>query len=165
MTSGEIAAASTVSFEMPAPDDERGLIQPGEPHRVSIPHAQRPLDLPAGLFTLVDVDRSRATRVMATPSLEYLDVPATVDLLHLIEVRANAAGWDAVQTPNYTVLGQELPKRRGDMILGEWDIEGWKAEMRVRAALKPGSEEAKLAGLPGGGFLTTLIVWDPVTLR
>ena len=52
MTMGEIAAASTAKFELPRPDDERGRIQPEDPHIVDIRRPDHTIRTPPGDYTV-----------------------------------------------------------------------------------------------------------------
>ena len=75
------------------------------------------------------------------------------------------AKWEWWELPNYDVLAEELPKHDGEVRLGEWKLGSWTATLYVHQCLEAGSVEAKIAGMEGGGFLTTLVVCDEQLLR
>lgn len=159
MTMGEIAAASTAKFDMPRPDDEKGIIQPADAHRVEIKHPRSGIAVPAGLFTVVDVLKGMAYRVTATPQLDYLNLQDTIDLVRLIVDGFDRAGWEAIETPIFDALPIGLPQKT-NVVLGEWKLDSWGAELRAKQALEVGSDAARYAGFPEGGWLNTLVVWD-----
>jgi hypothetical protein len=164
MTARDIERASTIDFKLPADDNERGVIQPPDPCRVQIVHPEHGFEVPPGRFTIVDCDRGRAWRITATPCLEYLGLDDTIELVRTIAEAVEKARWEWLQSPDYDVLPAELPKREGESMLGEWKLGDWVCELSVYQALEVGSDEARIANMPGGGWLTTVIVWDP-TLR
>jgi hypothetical protein len=160
MSIRDIAHLSTARFKLPREDDDRGTAQPRGPCRVAIHHPQHGFEVPAGEFTIVDFVKGIATQVTATPQLDYSTVEQTVALLRLITDRITEAGWQPIETPIFEVLATELPKHQGRLHLGEWKLGSWTAELRVHQHLEAGSESAKIVGMPDGGFLTTLVVWD-----
>ena len=160
MTIKEIVERSTARFEAPREDDERGRAQPEGPTRVLIYHPEHGFEVPAGRFTIVDTSKGIAWMVTATPQLDYLGAEETIALLRRIHDAISAANWEWEEVPNYDVLAQELPKHTGRVLLGRWRLGSWEANLTVSQALEVSSEEARIAGMPGGGFLTTLTVYD-----
>jgi hypothetical protein len=165
MKSREIARLSTVSFDLPDDGDDRGLIQPSDPCAVRIDHAEHGFEVPPGRFTLVDVNRGTASRITATPQLDYTGLADTIEVVRVVATAVEAARWEWLQSPDYDVLPAELPKRKGEVILGEWKLGGWMCELRCYQALEVGSDEARIAGMADGGWLVTVIVWDRELLR
>jgi hypothetical protein len=165
LTSHEIARLSTVTFATPDDADERGILQPRDPCRVEIRHPEHGFEVPAGRFTVVDCYKGVATRITATPCLDYLGLDQTIEVVRTIAAAVEQAKWEWLQSPDYDVLAAELPKRKGEVILGEWRLGKWMCELRVYQALEVGSDEARLANMTAGGWLPTVIVWDQELLR
>lgn len=158
MTLREVIAASTAALST-YEKDGRGLAQPDGPHRLVLRAPGGDLELPAGLFSLLQTSGPLVYRLRVSPHIDHLDHDGAVAFADELIQMLLAAGWKGAGNIDAKAVDDALVDvdRVG---AGPWHLRTWTAEIELRCIVRGGTELAEILELPGDGFLVTLVVWD-----
>jgi hypothetical protein len=159
MTLSEVASRSSLPCRPWTDGDGRGLVQPTDPHRVLLRDQVRGFELPAGLFTVLELDQKVVVRMLVTPQLGYLDGAGTLELLQSLAETLASRGWIRIQERGRTYLVARLPRAVEERV-GLWRHGSWVAELRVRRAIEAGTPQARMLDCKGNAYLVTFVLWD-----
>ena len=158
MTMNEVIAASTAALDS-AEVGGRLIAQPEGPHRVRIRDPRRGFELPASLFSVLEVSGPIVVRILTSPHPKALDWGAALDRVNGIGATLEAAGW----TAHERLAPQDLAKRlqiADEDRVGVWRNLSWTSELRIRRAVRGGTRLAEVLEFPADTFLVTLTLWD-----
>ena len=158
MSLREVIAASTAVLST-YENDGRGMAQPNGPNRLVLRAPGGDLELPAGLFTLLQTSGPLVYRLRATPHIDHLDHGAALSFAAELIRSLLIAEWKGPEAIDAKAVDEALAD--GDRVsAGPWRLRTWKAEIEIRRIVVAGSELAAILALLGDGFLVTLVVWD-----
>lgn len=158
MSLREVIASSTATLSTHEKDG-RGLAQPVGPHRLVLRAPGGDLELPAGLFSLLQTSGPLVYRLRATPHIDHLDHDGALAFADEVIRSLLAAGWKGAGNIDAKAVDDALVD--GDCVsAGPWHLRTWTAEIELRRIVRGGTELAEILELHGDGFLVTLLVWD-----
>lgn len=158
MSLREVIAVSTAVLST-YENDGSGLAQPNGPHRLVLRTPTGDLELPAGLFSLLQTKGPLVYRLRATPHIDHLDHDGALAFADDLIRTLLAAGWKGAGSIDVKRVDEALAG--SDRVsAGPWRLKTWDAEIEIRRIVDAGSDLAAILALPGDGFLVTLLVWD-----
>jgi hypothetical protein len=158
MTLREVIASSTAALST-YENEGRGLAQPDGPHHLVLHALGGDLELPAGLFSLLQTSGPLVYRLRVTPHIDHLDHDGALAFADVLIQSLLAAGWKGAASIDAKVVDEVLAI--ADRIsAGPWQLRTWTAEIEIRRIVRGGTELAEVLELPGDGFLATLLIWD-----
>ena len=159
MTLREVVAASTAALST-YEKEGTGLAQPAAgPHRLVLRASGRDLELPAGLFSLLQTSGPLVYRLRVTPHIDHLEHDGALAFADELIQTLLGAEWKGAGHVDAKAFADALVD--GDRFsAGPWRLRTWAAELEIRRIVRGGTELAEILELPGDGFLVTLMIWD-----
>ncbi len=153
----ELARRSTMPLDPPRPAGRAlAAVQPDGPHRLRIDHPALGFELPAGRFTLIQLEDGVVVEIRATPQLDYLPLDGAIALCRRIEASARAAGWRRVLPEGDAPID---PAIDDDAALAAVLHGGeWTAALKLRRVHEQGDPLARQIGFDGDAWLVTATV-------
>jgi hypothetical protein len=156
MSLDQVAAGTTIALKLPPRDADPGLVQPSVPHQLSIPHPEHGLELPPGLFTLIDAREHVVRIIRSSPHIDYVTPAQATRLLREIDDHMRQRGWRRLSPRDDAPLSPTLEDR--DTVFAVLMGGDWTTELRARIVHRATSESGRHLQLEDDGCLVTLVV-------
>ena len=158
MSLREVIASSTAVLST-YENEGSGMAQPNGPHCLVLRAPGGDLELPAGLFSLLQTSGPLVYRLRVTPHIDHLDHDGALAFADELIRSLLKAGWKGANNVDAKAVDDTLAE--SDRVsAGPWRSRTWQAQIEIRRSVDAGSELAAILALPRDGFLVTLLVWD-----